>query len=154
MARNIYDDLNIFEFESLTDIVLASKYLGYLHRYHPDTNKGDKDAQRKFQEVSEAYECLSDDAKRKQYDAFGGDFSGAGGGGGGFGPMGADGFGGAWNFRSTVDPEELFKTIFGEHSWRTSTGGGGASSGFGGQQEVKFDFGQQQQAPQEYQVRF
>ena len=145
--------MNIFEFESLTDIVLASKYLDYLHRYHPDTNKGDGDAQRKFQEVSEAYECLSDDAKRKQYDAFGGDFSGAGGGGGGgFGPMGADGFGGAWNFRSTVDPEELFKTIFGEHSWRTSTGGGGASSGFGDQQEVKFDFGQQ--APQEYQVRF
>ena len=40
-------------------------------KYHPDTNKGDKEAQKKFQQVSEAYECLSDEGKRKQYDAFG-----------------------------------------------------------------------------------
>jgi curved DNA-binding protein len=39
-------------------------------KYHPDRNK-DKDAEAKFKEISEAYAVLSDDAKRKQYDAFG-----------------------------------------------------------------------------------
>ena len=67
---------------------------------------GDKDAHKKFQEVSEAYECLRDDSKRKQYDAFG---SGSGFGGG---PGAAGGFGGgdgAWNYKSNIDPEELFR---------------------------------------------
>jgi curved DNA-binding protein len=40
-------------------------------KYHPDRNKGDKAAEEKFKEISEAYAVLSDDAKRKQYDAFG-----------------------------------------------------------------------------------
>ena len=40
-------------------------------QYHPDRNKGDKDAENKFKEISEAYAVLSDDEKRKQYDAFG-----------------------------------------------------------------------------------
>ncbi len=81
-----------------------------------------------------------------QYDAFGGAFTGNYGGYGGGGPAGADGFGGAWNFQSSVDPEELFKTIFGEHSWRTPGGTGGFAENFG---ETKFDFGS---APQEYQM--
>ena len=92
---------------------IKKSYYQLAKKYHPDTNKGDKAAQKKFQEVSEAYECLSDDTKRKQYDAFGG----AGGanpfGAAGGQPGGPGGFGGAWNFRSSVDPEELFKTIFG-----------------------------------------
>ena len=67
-----------------------------------------------------------------QYDAFGSsDSSGAGG------PFG-DFAGGAWNFRSSIDPEELFRTIFGDKSWR----------GGGGPQDMQFDFG----APLEYQV--
>lgn len=40
-------------------------------QYHPDRNKGDKAAEDKFKEISEAYAVLSDDEKRRQYDAFG-----------------------------------------------------------------------------------
>lgn len=73
---------------------IKKAYYELAKKFHPDTNKGDKEAQKKFQEVSEAYECLSDDNKRKQYDAFGP--AGANGGGNPF-----EGFntGGAWNFR-------------------------------------------------------
>ncbi len=69
-----------------------------------------------------------------QYDAFG-----HSGEGGGHNPFGDFTGGGAWNFRSSIDPEELFKTIFGDKSWR---------SGGMGSADQHFDFG----APIEYQV--
>ena len=49
---------------------IKKAYYQLAKKYHPDTNKGDNSAQKKFQDVSEAYECLSDESKRKQYDAF------------------------------------------------------------------------------------
>ncbi len=60
------------------------------HKYHPDKNKGD-DA--KFKEVNEAYQILSDEQKRAQYDRFGSDFQQGGGGyGQGFDPSNMGGF--------------------------------------------------------------
>lgn len=41
-------------------------------KYHPDTNKGDEDAQKRFSEISAAYEVLGDKEKRSQYDMGGG----------------------------------------------------------------------------------
>ena len=136
-GKDYYSVLGVAKDAASKDIKKA--YYQLAKKYHPDTNKGDKQAQKKFQEVSEAYECLSDDTKRKQYDAFG-----AGGnafsGSGGFPGAGAGGFGGAWNFKSSIDPEELFRTIFGDKNWQSAAGG----DPFGGQ----FDFG----AQQEYQM--
>jgi molecular chaperone DnaJ len=44
-------------------------------KYHPDTNK-EKDAREKFVQIQEAYEILSDEQKRQQYDQFGHGFEG------------------------------------------------------------------------------
>lgn len=85
-------------------------YYQLAKKYHPDTNKDDPNASKKFQEVSEAYEILSDDTKRKEYDTFGTtteqmNRSGSAGPGG----TTHQGFNQHWQYTSTINPEELFK---------------------------------------------
>src|ERR1700761_9459632 len=83
---------------------IKSSYRKLARKYHPDANKGDRDAEERFKEISEAYNTLSDEKKRKEYDEarsmFGG-FRGAAGRpgqpgqpGGGFGFDLGDLFGG------------------------------------------------------------
>lgn len=67
---------------------IKSSYRKLARKYHPDANKGDPQAEEKFKEISEAYNTLSDDKRRKEYDdarslfAAGGMRGGQGGGGG------------------------------------------------------------------------
>lgn len=109
-------------------------------KYHPDTNKDDPDANRKFQEVSEAYEVLSDDTKRREYDTYGQTSEQMGRAGGGGPTRGPQGFAQNWQFRSTVDPEELFRKIFGDASAFGQHSNfddfSDSQFGFGGAQEV------------------
>src|SRR5262245_571261 len=84
MAKNYYETLGVSRDASEEEIKKAYRRLA--KRYHPDVNKGDKQAEERFKEISEAYETLSDKEKRKQYDMFGGFAPGAGAGAGGFDP--------------------------------------------------------------------
>ncbi|KRK00484.1 protein tumorous imaginal discs, mitochondrial isoform X1 [Drosophila yakuba] len=144
LAKDYYTTLGVAKNANGKDIKKA--YYQLAKKYHPDTNKEDPDAGRKFQEVSEAYEVLSDEQKRREYDTYGqtaenmgrqgGGFPG--GGAGGFGP---DGFSQSWQFRSSIDPEELFRKIFGEGNFRTNSFDDFADSkfGFGQAQEMVMD---------------
>ena len=68
------------------DAALKKAYRVLAKKYHPDSNPGDKEAEKKFKEASEAYSVLSDPQKRQQYDQFGhAAFEGGAGGAGGFG---------------------------------------------------------------------
>lgn len=93
-------------------------------QFHPDRNPGDKVAEEKFKEASEAYEILGDEQKRKSYNQFGHAAFQQGAGGGGFGGMdfgdifGGGGGGGFGGF------EDIFDAFFG--------GGGGGRRRSGG----------------------
>jgi len=87
LLKDYYSILGVSKNANQKDIKKA--YYQLAKKYHPDSNKDDPHAMKKFQEVSEAYEVLSDDSKRSQYDSFG---SGASSGGqaGGPNPSGKD----------------------------------------------------------------
>ena len=89
--RDYYEVLGVSKNASDDEIKKAYRKLAL--KYHPDRNPGDKEAEVKFKEASEAHEVLSDKQKRARYDQFGhaGVNTGAGGGGG-------NPFGGAYNF--------------------------------------------------------
>ncbi len=126
--KDYYSILGVTKTASQAEIKKA--YRGLAKKYHPDKNKGDKAAEDKFKDISEAYEVLGDEEKRKQYDQLGSNwrqFQNAGGGGrqqygqqggqyyeGDFGDMFGGGGGGGFS--------DFFQQFF---------GGGGA--GFGQQ---------------------
>jgi molecular chaperone DnaJ len=64
-----YEILGVSKKASLTDIKKAYRKLA--RKYHPDLNPGDKTAEKKFKEMTQAYEVIKDPEKRKQYDMFG-----------------------------------------------------------------------------------
>lgn len=69
MAKNYYDILGVSK--SATPEEIKKAYRKLAAKYHPDKNPGDKSAEEKFKEATEAYEVLSDNGKRSDYDSFG-----------------------------------------------------------------------------------
>ena len=106
--RDYYEVLGVDKSASQDDIKKAYRKLAM--KYHPDRNK-EEGAEEKFKEINEAYEILSDETKRQQYDQFG--FAGVDG-------QGFSGFGGSGDFGGF---EDIFSSFF----------GGGGFGGFGGQ---------------------
>ncbi|MDE2038083.1 MAG: J domain-containing protein [Patescibacteria group bacterium] len=93
MGKDYYKILGVEKSATQDDIKKAFRKLA--HQHHPDKNKGDKGAEAKFKEASEAYAVLGDENKRKQYDAFGQAGPGFNQGAGGFGGFNQGaGFGG------------------------------------------------------------
>jgi DnaJ-class molecular chaperone len=121
--KDYYKTLGIDKSASQDDIKKAFRKLA--HEFHPDKNKGNPDAEKKFKEASEAYTVLSDANKRAQYDRFGS----AGPGGGGFNQgAGQGGFGGQSGFGGF------------DFSQFQQGGFGGFQGNFNGQ-NVEFDLG-------------
>jgi len=79
--RDYYEVLGVDK--NADDAALKKAYRALAKKYHPDMNPGDKEAEKKFKEASEAYAVLSDPEKRRQYDQFGhAAFDGGAGGAG------------------------------------------------------------------------
>ena len=112
--RDYYEVLGVPK--DADEAAIKKAYRVLAKKYHPDANPGDKEAEAKFKEASEAYAILSDPEKRKKYDQFG--------------HSAFDGMGGAGGFDPN-SPE--FQDIFGDIFADLFGGGfGGFSGGFGG----------------------
>lgn len=128
--RDYYDILGVKR--TATEEELKKAYRKLARKYHPDVNPGDKEAESKFKEASEAYAVLSDKEKRSQYDQFGrAAFSGGGaagggnpfgGGGGPFGGFDFSSFGGGGrrggrrkssSAAGSADFRDIFSDLFG-----------------------------------------
>lgn len=134
MAKDYYEILGVEKDASQDDIRKAYRKLA--KKYHPDANPGDKEAEERFKDISQAYEVLRNPEKRKQYDqlkdaaahGFGGFPGGAGAGGfdfSGFGGAGGPGQGRTFTFEDLGGIDglgDLFGSFFGS----------GGATGMGG----------------------
>ena len=117
--RDYYEILGVSKSASADEIKKA--YRKVAMQYHPDRNPGDKTAEEKFKEAAEAYEILSDQDKRAQYDRFG--HAGVSGNGRG-------GFGGGAGMNMD-DIFSQFGDIFGDDIFGSFFGGQGRGGGGG-----------------------
>ena len=109
MAKSDYYELLGIK-KGATEDEIKKSYRKLAVKYHPDKNPGNKSAEDKFKEISEAYEVLSDTEKRSKYDQFGH---------AAFGPGSRSSRGGGFH-----DPFDIFKDVF------SGSGGGSGSSIF------------------------
>ncbi len=100
--RDYYEVLGVNK--GATPDQIKSAYRKLAVKHHPDKNKGDKSAEEKFKEASEAYHVLSNSERKQNYDNFGhAAFENGGGGRGGFG-----------NFDFSSSFSDIFEDFFGE----------------------------------------
>ena len=130
--RDYYEVLGVSR--DADDAAIKKAYRALAKKYHPDMNPGDKEAEKKFKEASEAYAVLSDAEKRRQYDQFGhAAFEGGAGGAGGFG---------GFDF-SGADFSDIFGDIFGDlfgGSRRGGRAGNGPMKGANIRKSIRITF--------------
>ena len=116
MSKSLYDTLEVSPNASSEEI--KKSYRRLARKYHPDINK-EKEAEEKFKEINAAYEILSDEKKRKQYDQFG------------------DSMFGGQNFhdfargQGNVNLDDILSQIFGASGGFSQGSFGGGFNGFG-----------------------
>jgi molecular chaperone DnaJ len=121
--RDYYEILGVSKSASADEI--KKSYRKVAMQFHPDRNPGDKSAEEKFKEAAEAYEILSDQDRRAQYDRYG--HAGVSGNGRGAHP-------------GNMNMEDIFSQfgdIFGEDIFGSFFGGGGGRSAGGGQRRSR-----------------
>ncbi|MCL9818652.1 DnaJ C-terminal domain-containing protein [Helicobacter colisuis] len=115
MSKSLYETLEVSS--NATNEEIKKAYRRLARKYHPDINK-EKDAEEKFKEINAAYEILSDEKKRKQYDQFG------------------DSMFGGQNFhdfargQGNVDLDDILSQIFGGGGFSQGAGNFGGFGGF------------------------
>ena len=122
MKKDYYAVLGVAKDATATEIKKAYRQAAL--KFHPDKNQGDKAAEEKFKDVSEAYAVLSDEQKRKKYETFGAD-----------------------NFAQSYSTEDIFKDFniddilsqfgmrgngWGNFKFRRGSGGPSAGANVGG----------------------
>ncbi|WP_124055417.1 DnaJ C-terminal domain-containing protein [Arcanobacterium ihumii] len=143
MSKDFYSTLGVEKAASQDEIKKAYRKLA--RKYHPDQNPGDKAAENKFKEVSEAFQVLSNEQDRKQYDAIrtmsggGARFAPGSGGAGGFEDVFSSMFGGGGNVRFNTGAsgqapgfDDILSQMFGAGAPKADSHGGfGGFGGFG-----------------------
>lgn len=136
--KDYYQTLGVDK--SATKDEIKKQYRKLARKYHPDVNPDNQEAEAKFKEISEAYEVLSDDEKRRKYDTLGNDwkhYQQAGQAGGGFdwskyaqsGGRGSKTYqGNAEDFFNGGDFSDFFSTFFGRSGGTAGNQAGGTRS--------------------------
>ncbi|GEP18633.1 molecular chaperone DnaJ [Pediococcus argentinicus] len=130
-GKDFYDVLGVSKDASSDEIRKAYRKLS--KKYHPDLNK-EPGAEQKFKDVNEAFEVLSDDQKRAQYDQYGSADPNAGFGGGGYGQGDFNGFGGG-GF------DDIFSSFFGGGGQQRSASSPRQGEDLQYQMDLKFEEG-------------
>lgn len=116
MSKSLYDTLDVSQDASAEEIKKAYRRLA--RKYHPDVNK-DPGAEEKFKEINAAYEILSDEQKRRQYDQYGDNM------------FGGQNFHDFAHAQGGANLDDILRSIFGGGGFG-GFGGGSTRGGFGG----------------------
>jgi len=117
MSKSLYDTLDVSQDANADEIKKAYRRLA--RKYHPDVNK-DAGAEEKFKEINAAYEILSDEQKRRQYDQYGDNM------------FGGQNFHDFAHSQGGANLDDILRSIFGGGGGFGGFGGASSRGGFGG----------------------